>query len=503
MTDQNTDSILAKRYQLKESIGSGAMGQVYLAKDLLLGGVPVAVKFLRLSTHNQQFSMQERFEQEAKTCALLGQKSIHIVRVIDYGVTEDTPFYVMEYLHGKTLNNVIRTHSLSNARFLSLARQICLGLQCAHEGISIEGKNYSIIHRDIKPSNVLLIQDPSLGELVKIFDFGIAKLLQAGSNQTKYYMGTFAYSSPEQMEGSELDHRSDIYSLGVMLFEMIAGTIPIQADTESYGGWYKAHHFQSPRSFAGARTKFTVPPEVNDLVMSCLAKLPKDRPQSVSEIVQILISLEQRTATLALGTGHFNSTTSNNAIAKSSVNSQKSTISTNKICRLISWPKNKPIANIVFPDPIQINEQAIAALWVMLPQTEIIQRLQSRTYNQFLFINSPHPMILWLTVLYHRTYGAKWLPYYLDLKTSSGQEITQLMAERGNYRVLLFGRESPERAITSLLLNIAPTQRQLLQQWVSLSQTIFTSTDPQLGKNLLKQEYEKLKPQILMKLQAS
>lgn len=504
MKDQNTDQILAKRYQLKESIGAGAMGQVYLAKDLLLGGVPVAVKFLSLSTHNQKIQMQERFEQEAKTCALLGQKSIHIVRVMDYGVNEKgTPFYVMEYLQGKSLTDVIRSHTLSKARFLSLSRQISLGLQCAHQGISIDGKNYSIIHRDIKPSNVLLIQDPSLGELAKILDFGIAKLLQADSNQTKYYMGTFAYSSPEQMEGSELDHRSDIYSLGVMLFEMITGIIPVQANTESFGGWYKAHHFQSPRSFETVEPKFTVPPEVKDLVMSCLAKSQCDRPQSVSEIIKILIELEQRSATPPLVKQSFNSPRYDCAIASSDDNSVKPSVSTDAICRLISWPKNKPIANIVFPHPIQINEQEIPALWVMLPQAEIFQRQQTRSYNQFLFLTTPHPMMLWLTVLYHRTHGAKWLPYYLDFKTSFAQEITQLMAEKGYYRVLLFGQESPHQASTCLLLNIAPIQRQLLQQWVTLSRTTFTSTDPQLAKNLLKQEYEKLKPQILMKLEAS
>lgn len=502
MKDRNTDSILAKRYQIKESIGSGAMGQVYLAKDLLLGGVPVAIKFLRLSTHNQKISMQERFEQEAKTCALLGQKSIHIVRVMDYGVTEDTPFYVMEYLLGNSLNDVIHSHSLSNARFLSLARQICLGLQCAHEGISIDGKNYSIIHRDIKPSNVLLIQDPSLGELVKILDFGIAKLLQAGSNQTKYYMGTFAYSSPEQMEGSELDIRSDIYSLGVMLFEMITGIIPVQANTESYGGWYKAHHFQSPHSFEAVKTKFNVCGQVKDLVMSCLAKSPSDRPQTMSEIVKNLTSLEQRTATPPLANQSFNGAVTQVAIASSENQSVKPSLSTDAITRLTSWPKTKPIADIVFPQTIQINEQTVAALWVMLPQSEILKRLQSRSYNQFLFINSPHPMLLWLSVLYHPTHGAKWLPYYLDLKTSLGQETTLLLGEKGYYRVLLFARESPHQASSCLLLNIAPAQRQLLQQWAMLSKSTFKSTDPQWSKNLLKQEYEKLKPQILMKLEA-
>lgn len=504
MQDRNINRVLSKRYQLQASIGSGAMGQVYLAKDLLLGGVPVAVKLLSISTNNQNIQMQERFEQEAKTCALLGQKSIHIVRVMDYGVDEKgTPFYVMEYLQGKSLNDIIRSHSLSLARFLSLARQMSLGLQCAHQGILIDGKNYPIIHRDIKPSNVLLIEDPSLGELAKILDFGIAKLLQADSQQTKYYMGTFAYSSPEQMEGSELDNRSDIYSFGIMLFEMLTGVIPVQADTESYGGWYKAHHFQPPRAFEDVATKFAVPSEVKDLVMSCLAKKPSDRPQSASQIIQVLTSLEQRTGIPLIDRNFNSSTIADNAIAFSQDNSVKPSLSTDAICRLISWPKNKPIADIVFSHTIQINQQQVAALWVMLPQSEIYQRLQCRSYNQFLFVNSPHPMLLWITVLYHRTYGAKWLPYYLDLKTNQAQETTQLMAENGYYRVLLFARESPDRATSCLLFNIAPPQRQLLQQWVMLSRNIFTSADPQLSKNMLKQEYEKLKPQILNKLEAS
>lgn len=245
MTDSNINRLIAKRYQLRELIGSGAMGKIYRAKDILLGGVPVAVKFLSLSVQNhQKIHLQERFEREAKTSALLGQKSIHIVRVMDYGVDEDsTPFYVMEYLKGKNLSDVIRYQTLSLARFLSLLRQISLGLQCAHQGISVDGKVCPIIHRDIKPSNILIVQDSSFGELAKILDFGIAKLLQSDSTQTNYYMGTFAYSSPEQMEGNELDNRSDIYSLGIMMFEMLTNKIPIHSNTDSFGGWYKAHHF--------------------------------------------------------------------------------------------------------------------------------------------------------------------------------------------------------------------------------------------------------------------
>ena len=482
------------------------MGQVYLAQDKLLGGVPVAVKLLSITTHNKKLRVQERFEQEAKTCAILGQKSIHIVRVMDYGVEENgTPFYVMEYLKGKNLSDVIRTHTLTLPRFLSIGRQISLGLECAHQGIPVDGKTYPIIHRDIKPSNVLLVQDNSLGELAKLLDFGIAKLLQADSSQTRYYMGTFAYSSPEQMEGSELTNRSDIYSLGVMLFEMLTGNIPIQANTDSFGGWFKAHHYQPPRSFETSEPKFPVPPEVKDLVMSCLAKAPSDRPHSVSEIIKVFTLLEQpRINSLPLTTQSKTKKPSSTAETSNTIVApQQGPLTTNAICRLTSWPQHKPIADIIFPQTIQINGEDVVALWVMLSQTEVNKRLVNRTYNHFLFIPSPSPMMLWITVLHHRTYGTKWLPYYLDLKNSQNQEFVQSISIKGSYRVLLFARETPDRAAACLLINVASAMRLLLQQWYLLSQSANTYGDPQLSKNQLKQEYEKLKPKILMKLEAS
>ena len=506
MRDPNLNRILANRYQLREILGAGAMGQVYLAHDKLLGGVPVAVKLLSISTHNKKLRVQERFEQEAKTCAILGQKSIHIVRVMDYGVEDNgTPFYVMEYLKGKNLSDVIRTYALSLPRFLSIGRQISLGLECAHQGISVDGKTYPIIHRDIKPSNVLLIQDNSLGELAKLLDFGIAKLLQADSSQTRYYMGTFAYSSPEQMEGNELTNRSDIYSLGVMLFEMLTGNIPIQANTDSFGGWFKAHHYQPPRSFETSEPKFPIPPQVKDLVMSCLAKAPSDRPQSVSEIIKVFTLLEQpRNRSLPSTTQPQTTKPSSPAEPSNTiVTPQHGQLTTDAICRLTRWPENKPIADIVFPQIIQINGEESAALWVMLPQAEVNKRLVNKPYNNFLFITSPSPMMLWITALHHRTHGTKWLPYYLDLKNSQNRELIQLMSIKGYYRILLFARETPQYASSCLLINVASSQRLLLQQWYLLSQSSNVNGDPQLSKNLLKQEYEKIKPKILMKLEAS
>lgn len=511
MSDPNIGRILSKRYELQEMIGAGAMGRVYRAKDVLLGGVPVAVKFLSLSMENQKLRVQERFEREAKTCALLGQKSIHIVRVMDYGVDENnTPYYVMEYLQGASLSNVIRKQQLSLPRFLSMVRQICLGLQCAHNGIPVDGKIYPIIHRDIKPSNMQVIQDASFGELVKVLDFGIAKLLQSDGNQTNYYLGTLAYSSPEQMDGKELDNRADIYSLGVMMFEMLTGKIPLVASIHSFGAWYKVHHYQQPRSLAEV-APVQIPLEVENLVMSCLAKAASSRPQSIDEILKVLASLEQRygtSKTLPPPIDVPSTTLPPAKPVKIDVEQKTSTATlapaliVDEIAQQASWPPNKPIADIVFPSPLSFKGEALPALWVMLPQVEIQKRLICTRYNQFLFITSPHPMLLWITLIYNRRHGAKWLPYYLDLKTNFGQEFTRLLGQTGFYRILFFAREAPNRCVHVLLSSIASAQRQRLQQWVTMSDKLVSSAEPQASKTLLKTEYEKIKPYILTKIQA-
>jgi eukaryotic-like serine/threonine-protein kinase len=506
MSDPNIGRLLAKRYQLQELIGTGAMGRVYRAKDVLLGGVPVAVKFLALSIQNEKMRLQDRFEREAKTCALLGQRSIHIVRVMDYGVDDkNTPFYVMEYLQGKSLSHVVRRQNLSLLRFLSMVRQICLGLQCAHDGIPVDGKLCPIIHRDIKPSNILVVSDPSFGELVKVLDFGIAKLLQSDSNHTNYYLGTLAYSSPEQMEGKELDNRSDIYSLGVMMFEMLTSKMPLEVPNHSFGAWYKAHHYQEPRSLSEIDRAVPIPKELEDLVMSCMAKAPNSRPQSIGEMLTCLASLEQNLSTRQVRQAPEVETETSTVKAefehKTKVDLLPS-LSNDEIARVSSWPQNKPIADIVFPQPIRANGNVFSALWVMLPQQEIQKRLICTRYNQFLFITVPHPMLLWITVIYNRKHGAKWLPYYLDLKTTLGQEIACLLAQSGSYRLLFFAREIPSRCAHIVFSSIAPAQRQRLQQWVALSNTLISSAEANLSKTLLKNEYEKIKPQILAKLEA-
>lgn len=499
MRDPNLNRILTNRYQLVELLGQGSMGRVYGAKDILLGGVPVAVKFLAQTLLNQR--MRDRFEREAMTCALLGQRSIHIVRVTDYGVDEDEiPYYVMEHLKGESLSELILRQPLTLPRFLNLTRQICLGLQCAHQGIVIDGQVCPIVHRDIKPSNILITQDESYGELAKILDFGIAKTLQADSNQTNCFMGTLAYSSPEQMEGQVLDARSDIYSLGVMMFQMLTGRMPLNADTHTFGGWYRAHHHQPPRSFEEANSASRVPKVLENLVMSCLAKSPNDRPQTVGDVLRALEPLEQR-----FGVGRQIGKRIEAALSKIPVVATPKTPSiatSDDVCRLASWPANKPIGEISFPNPIRTTKDMLATLWVMLSRQEIQDRQLCTRYNQFLFAPSPHPTLLWLTVLYNRDHGARWLSSYLDLKSSQGQQMARLLSESGQYRILFFAKEDPQKCANVQTSTIALAQCEQLKQWITMGQMSPSVGQFAMARAQLKEALEHLKPKVLMKLES-
>ncbi|UBF27303.1 serine/threonine protein kinase [Kovacikia minuta CCNUW1] len=503
--DPQIGRLISNRYQLLELVGKGAMGRVYRAEDVLLGAV-IAVKFLSQTLLNRK--MRDRFKAEARTCAQLGQKSIHIVRVTDYGVNEeDVPFYVMEYLQGESLSEVINAHPIPLPRFLSFSRQICLGLQCAHQGVIVEGKNCPIIHRDIKPSNILVSQDTSLGELVKILDFGIAKLIQEDSGQTNSFMGTLAYSSPEQMEGRELDARSDIYSLGVMMFEMLTGKMPLQAETHSFGSWYKTHHFQPPRTFESANPGVKLPKVLENLVLSCLSKSPSDRPQSVTEVLKALEPLEQRYS----ASRHISNRIGEILARKPEVaefTSRQAPLP-DDVCQLAIWPQDKPIAQIVFAQPIQTRKGSLPAIWVMLPQQEIqtiqMSKLYNTIYKNFLCTMSPHPMVLWWTAIYNKLYGQeqgpRWMSCFLDLKKSPGQEMTRLLSEKGEYKVLLFALEAPERCLHAITVTIQPLLRSQLEHWAITSQPLPSSGQPTLSKNSLKAELEKLKPKIIAEIE--
>lgn len=504
--DSNYGRLLANRYQLCDLVGEGAMGRVYRAKDTVLGGVNVAIKFLSQALLND--NMRDRFEREATISALLGEKSIHVVRVKDYGVDDtNIPFYVMEFLSGNNVNDIIAYQPLPLPRFLTLTRHICLGLESAHQGIYFNNELCRIIHRDIKPSNIIVLQDPTLGEVAKILDFGIAKLIQASANQTQSFMGTLAYCSPEQMEGKELDNRSDIYSLGIMMYEMLTMDMPLLPQNSSFGGWYQAHHNFKPEPFSG---RLNLPPELQTLVFRCLAKERDERPQNVREILEVLEALSPvSTNNLTIpGYGTYSSQPKNtahietlNSIAEDrTLNAETSAT---KICLQTPWPQDKPLRKIVFPQLIDTHLGETPVVCVMLDRDDIQQRISNTRYNQFLYLGSPHPMLLWITVIYNSDVGEKWLPCYLDLKSNKGQQITRALAETRKYRILFYGLDEPQQCQHVASSTISAGNCKMLQQWANLSQVTRSTGDPKMSKKILKQELEKLKDKILHKVKAS
>jgi serine/threonine protein kinase len=487
---------LNNRYLIKDLIGKGGMGRVYLAEDVAKGGMLVAVKILMMSLGNQQIS--QRFAREIFIGAQLGRKSKNIVRVLSYGVTEDkTPFYVMEYLQGKNLKNILKIQPLTPSKFLDIGSQICLGLQCAHQGISLKGEIYPIVHRDIKPENIFITEDAKQGEIVRILDFGIAKFLteRSGMTLTDSFIGSLPYCSPEHMEGRKLlDVRSDIYSLGVLMFEMLTGKHPFQTQTNSFGSWYQAHRFQLPPTFEEVNPQVKIPPELQKLVMKCLAKEVGDRPQNIGQILDDLEAIKVKINTK-------NNSDIDSLEPISPLQLVPLTSVTEKECLQKTWPKNKPIAPIGFPHLLHSTQGILPTFWAMLPQQEIASFLEKTHSTEFIAKMNIYPMLMWVTVLYDAQLSlTRWLSYFLDMKDNRGQKIVKILADTGYYHLLFFALEEPTRCAHVMTLTLTAVQRQQLTDWLMLNQKSNALISASQAKTLLKSEYEKLKMEIMKKL---
>lgn len=507
-SDHNIGRLLDNRYKLEELIGKGAMGRVYLAKHTLLEG-RVAVKFLSTALISEK--MKSRFFYEARICAQLGQKTIHIVRVTDFGLDDqnhDVPFYVMEYLQGESLAEILQLQPLALPRFVGIARQVCLGLKYAHEGIEVGGKICPIIHRDVKPSNILVMPDETMGDLVKVLDFGISQLQSEDMEGTKTFMGTLAYASPEQMEGKDIDQRSDLYSFGILMFQMLTGKLPLSPESHSFGGWYKAHHFQRPSSLEAIVPNLKPPKSLEVLLAACLEKEPTNRPHDASEVLQQLELLDERFRK-SRQLGHR----IKDVLAKKPVGKGKAFDTQGsgggaeppnyeKLCYLQSWPKDKPVARITFPQVIPTSHAQLATLWAMLPKAEIDEirthRLYNRIYRNFICTMSPHPMVLWLTAIYnqrcHEESGPRWLYAFLDLKTSAAIETLQILGTQAEYRLLMFALEEPQRCAYVLNPKLNDGLGSQLRQWILTARTQPSVGSPSMSKDLLRTEFQKLKP---------
>lgn len=279
-TPSANDAVIGRtiegKYRIDSKLGAGGMGAVYSAHRLLIGD-EVAIKILH-PEHVSEPQATERFRREAQAAARL--KHPNAVSIYDFGVTSDGLVYlVMELVEGQSLRQIIKQQGpLTQSAAAEVINQVCAALDEAHR--------QQIVHRDLKPDNII-VNPMVTGLRVKVLDFGIAKLRDmAASNltQTGSVMGTPHYMSPEQCLGEELDSRSDIYSLGIVLYEMLAGVVPFNSPTST--AVVVQHVNQAPPSL---RTiNLSISPAVEAVVLHALAKKREERPQTAGMLAQEL-----------------------------------------------------------------------------------------------------------------------------------------------------------------------------------------------------------------------
>ncbi|MDJ0682402.1 MAG: CHASE2 domain-containing serine/threonine-protein kinase [Xenococcaceae cyanobacterium MO_167.B52] len=271
------------RYVLKKLLGKGGMSRVYLALDRNLNNKQVAIKIMTNYCYGNDQDSRKRFIGEIEKLCMLNHPNI--IQIKEQGITPATPpfygnpFYVMEYFEGKTLRQVIKKlDKIAYNLALKIIFQVCLGLKEAHKK--------GIIHRDIKPGNIFLSTGDSLGEVVKIIDFGIAKKIdleyQQNDQRTRGFIGTYRYASPEQIRGINIDSRTDIYSLGVVFYEILSGEHPFESkDDDNYDD-------ENAKPLKEQPACKHIPRDLETIIMKCLAQCPEDRFQTIQELERAL-----------------------------------------------------------------------------------------------------------------------------------------------------------------------------------------------------------------------
>lgn len=273
MSERN---VLAGRYELIEKIGDGGMAIVYKAKDRLLKRF-IAVKILK-PEFVQDIKFVENFRKESHAAASLSHPNI--VSIYDVGQEGNINYIVMELVSGKTLNELIKEEApMDYRKAADIAKQVAAGLSAAHKK--------GIVHRDVKPHNILMTEDG----IAKITDFGIAKavtnttIVDSGKDNV---MGSVHYFSPEQAKGANVDEKSDIYSLGIVLYEMLTGKVPFDGDNPVTIALMQINEPVTPPSVFN----HNVPPGLERIVMKAVEKQPKDRFASADEMIEALDKME-------------------------------------------------------------------------------------------------------------------------------------------------------------------------------------------------------------------
>ena len=256
------------KYEIISQIASGGFGVIYKGWDPFIKR-PVAIKMCA----TPDAEVRKRFQQEAQFVGNLVHRNITLV--FDYGVEGEVPYIVQEFLTGFDLDQLLKGGALADTRtVVAILLQVCDGLEFAH--------HRGIIHRDIKPSNIRVLEDGT----VKILDFGIAKSLESASKltQTGIALGTAGYLAPEQIQGQTVDPRTDIFSLGIVAYELVTGRRPFQGNTLS-NVLYRILHEEpeAPASVAPG-----CPEELDAIIRRCMAKDPAERFQTAHELLEAL-----------------------------------------------------------------------------------------------------------------------------------------------------------------------------------------------------------------------